>query len=136
MATAIESLTLPFVGFFRRRSDDLTVFEVHGSVTPARVVSMFRQFLGNPTPFALWDMRGCSLAPFVDSDPRWVVGQLMRLEGSGRRRVNGRSAFVCPRDADAAVMRKLIASAEASAYGIHLALFRDIDDARCWLAEL
>ncbi len=135
MATATESLT-QFVGFFRRRYDDLTVFEVHGVVTPARVVSLFRQFLANPTPFALWDMRGCSISSFEDAELRWVVGQLVQLEGNGRKRVNGRSAFVCPRDADAAAMRKLIACAEADDYGIHLAHFRDIDDARCWLAEL
>lgn len=135
MATATEGLT-PFVGFFRTRCDDLTVFEVHGALTPARVVSLFRQFLVNPTPFALWDMRECSLDSFAEGELRWVVGQLTQAEVGGRRRTTGRSAFVCPRDSDAAAMRQLIAHAQSGDYGIHMALFRDIDDARCWLAEL
>jgi hypothetical protein len=133
-ATAIET-PLPFVGYSRPASGKLTVFEIHGAATPAGVVSLFRQFMASPTPCLLWDLRGCSLAEFQTSDLQWMVRQLVQLDNLGERPLIGRSAFVCSRESDAIVMRRLIMYADAKDYGIELALFRDIDVARCWLAE-
>jgi hypothetical protein len=134
-ATAIET-PLPFVGYSRPASGGLTVFEIHGHATPAGVVSLFRQFMANPRPCLLWDLRGCSLTNLEVSDLHWMVKQLIRLDDQGERPVIGRSAFVCSGEPDAIVMRRLIMYAEAKDYGIQLALFRDIDVARCWLTEV
>jgi hypothetical protein len=50
-----------------------------------------------------------------------------------QKRPSGRSAFVCPSDADFNTLRIFIAYAEANNYRIELAVFRDIDEARHWL---
>ena len=133
-ATAIET-PFPFVGYSRPAGGRLTVFEIHGSATPAGVVSPFRQFMANPTPCLLWDLRGCSLTDLDVSDLHWMVKQLVRLDHLGERPVIGRSAFVCSSEPDAIVMRRLIMYAGAKDYGIPLALFRDIGVARRWLTE-
>ena len=133
MATQTEPST-PFVGLFRKRAGNVTFFEVRGEATPGGVLALFRQFLADRTPLALWDMRQFTLSHLADDELRWLVRQLMELQSE--RRVYGRSAFVCPRDADNDVLRTLIAYAQAEGYGIHLAAFREIDDARCWLAEV
>jgi hypothetical protein len=122
------------VGFSSKRVGDVTVLEVRGTAKVGDVVAIFREFLAHPTPLVLWDMRGYTLSHLADDDLRTLVSQLMRMDRE--KRLYGRSAFVCPRDADYFVMRMLILYMEANDYGLHLAVFRDIDDARCWLAEV
>ena len=118
-------------GFSRWRFRDTTVFGVGGEATLTGFATIFREFLSDPTPHVLWDMRECSLSRLAHGRLRWLVSQLMRSDI--QKRPSGRSAFVCPGDADYNVLRILIAYAEASGYGIELAAFRDIDKARRWL---
>jgi hypothetical protein len=120
------------VAFSADLVDDITIFEVRGAATPADVIAIFRGFPDRPTPLVLWDMRAYDLSHLADELPRWASD--LTLPNCGRR-LHGRSAFVFSRDADAYVMHMLIAHAEASGYGIPLAVFRDIDEARRWLAK-
>ena len=78
-------------------------------------------------------MRECSVSRLAHGQLRWLVGQLMRSDS--KKRPAGRSAFVCPGDADYNVLRVLIAYAEANGHAIELAVFRDIDEARVWLFD-
>jgi hypothetical protein len=118
-------------GFTRWRFRDVTVFGVRGEATLTGFATVFREFLADPTPLVLWDMRECSLSRLAHGRLRWLVSQLMRSDL--QKRPSGRSAFVCPADADFNVLRILIAYAEANGYAIELAVFRDIDEARRWL---
>jgi hypothetical protein len=120
-------------GFIRWRFRDTTVFGVRGEATLAGFAMASREFEADPTPHALWDMRECSVSRLAHGQLRWLVGELMRSDL--RRRPTGRSAFVCPGDADYNVLRVLIAYAEAKGHAIELAVFRDIDDARRWLFD-
>jgi hypothetical protein len=117
-------------GFTRWRFRDLTVFGVGSEATVAGFVTVFREFLSDPTPHVFWDMRECSLSNLAHDKLRWLVRQLMRSDLD--KRPSGRSAF-CPGDADYNILRILIAYVEANGYGIELAVFRDIDEARRWL---
>jgi hypothetical protein len=117
----------------RWRFRDTTVFGVRGEATLAGFARVSREFLADPTPQALWDMREYSVSSLARGQLRWLVGQLMRSDP--RKRPRGRSAFVCPGDADYNVLRVLIAYAEAHGYGVELAVFRDIDEARGWLFD-
>jgi hypothetical protein len=119
--------------FTRWRFRDTTVFGVRGEATLAGFASVAREFLADPTPHALWDMRECSVSRLAHGQLRWLVGQLMRSDL--QKRPTGRSAFVCPGDADFNVLRVLIACAQANGHGIELAVFRDIDRARGWLFD-
>jgi hypothetical protein len=119
-------------GFTRWRFPDTTVFGVRGEATPAGFALVFREFLSDPTPHVLWDMREYSLSRLDHAQLRFLVSQLMRSDL--QRRPAGRSAFVCTSDADFNAMRILIAYAEANDYRIELAAFRNIDEARQWLS--
>ena len=119
--------------FVRWRFRDTTVFGVRGEATLAGFATVSREFQADPTPHALWDMRECSLTRLAEGQLRWLVGQLMRSDR--QKRPTGRSAFVCPGDADYNALRVLIACAEADDRGIELAVFRDIDAARGWLFD-
>ncbi len=90
-------------------------------------------FLADPTPHALWDMRDCSVSRLAHGQLRWLLGHLTRSDL--RKRPSGRSAFVCPDDADYCVLRVLIACADPDGQGIELAVFRDIDGARGWVLD-
>jgi hypothetical protein len=120
-------------GLTRWRFRDITVFGVNGEATLTGFVSTFREFLLDPTPRVLWDMRECSLSSIAHGKFRWLISQLMRSDL--QKRPCGRSAFLCPEDADYDMARMLIAYAEANDYGIELAVFRDIDEARRWLFD-
>lgn len=122
-----------FDGFTRWRFRDVTVFGVNADATLAGFARTFRDFLSDPTPRVLWDVRECSLSRLVHGHLRWLVGELMRADLQKRPR--GKSAFVCPRDDDYNTLRILVAYAEANDYRIELAVFRDIDEARCWLFD-
>jgi hypothetical protein len=121
-------------GFSAKRVGVVTIFEIRGTATPADLVTIFRGFVDHPTPLVLWDMREYTVSSLGDDELRGLVGQLVRIDR--QQRVHGRWAFVCPRDADHFVMRMLIRYADANNYGIHLEVFRGLDDARCWLAEV
>jgi hypothetical protein len=120
-----------FAGFTHWRFPDLSVFHAHGEATVAAFLSTFRSFLSDPTPNVLWDLRECPLSNLAHDKLHWGVSQAMRSDT--RKRPRGRSAFVCRGESDYNVMRILIAYAEAHRYGIDLAAFRDIDEARRWL---
>jgi hypothetical protein len=123
---------LYFDGFARWRFSDTTVFGVRGEATRAGFARVFQEFLSEPTPNVLWDMREYPLSRLAHHQLRSLVSQLMRSDLS--RRPAGRSAFVCNSEADHVVMRILIAYAEANDYRIELAAFREIDEARRWLS--
>jgi hypothetical protein len=120
-------------GFIRWRFRDTTVFGVRGEATLAGFAAISREFQADPTPHALWDMRECSVSRLAHGQLRWLVDQLMGSDS--KRRPTGRSAFVCPGDADYNVLRVLIAYAEANGHAIELAVFRDVDQARVWLFD-
>lgn len=133
MATSIDPS--PRVGAqVRERSAGLTVVEVQGEATAAGFAEIFRQFVEDPTPLVLWDLRELRLSHLTDEELRYLVRHLVRLDRVRRR--HGRAAFVCSRDADDRAIRMLIAHVQANDYGIRLAAFRDVYDARCWLAEV
>jgi hypothetical protein len=111
----------------------VTVFRVRGEAGPTGFVKSFRDFLSDPTPRVLWDMRECGLSRLAHDQIRWLVSQLVRLDL--RTRPSGRSAFVCPSEDDHNVMRLLIAFAEANGYRIELAAFRRVEEAQRWLAH-
>ncbi len=135
MSQTVELPAPPsFVGYLTDH-EQVTTLVIDGSATPEDVVPLFVQFMRRPTPRLLWDLRTCSLANFPMSGLQRMVNQLMRLDGIGRPGV-GRSAFVCSSECDALVMRRLIWHAEANDYRIRLALFRDINVARRWLANV
>lgn len=117
-------------GITRWSSRDVTVFGVHSEATPAAMVTGFREFLSDPTPLVLWDMRECSLNLVRIDELHWLVCRLTRADH--RKRPSGKSAFVCS-DEDHNVVRLLVAYAEASDYGIKLAAFTSIDVAQRWL---
>jgi hypothetical protein len=117
----------------RRRHQDVTVFRVRGEAAPTGFVTAFRDFLSDPTPRVLWDMREYGLSRLAHDQIRWLVGQLVRLDLGTRP--SGRSAFVCPSEDDHNVMRLLIAFAEANGYRIELAAFRRVEEAQRWLAH-
>lgn len=120
-------------GFIRWRFRDTTVFGVRGEATLAGFAKVSREFLSDPTPHALWDMRECSVSRLAHGQLGWLVGELMRSDVL--KRPTGKSAFVCPGDADYNVLRVLIACAEAGGHSIEMAVFRDIDRARGWLFD-
>jgi hypothetical protein len=133
MDLVAQDRSRPFFGSLCRESRTLTVVRVSGIPTPGRLAIVFRRLYAKATPLVLWDMSDCSLSTLADDALHSAVAQLLQFD-RGRRR-GGRSAFVCSADADHAVLRMLIAYAEANDCGYHLAVFRDSDDARCWLAE-
>lgn len=120
-------------GFTRWRFRDITVFGVRDEATPTGFARILQEFLADPTPRVLWDLREYSLARLPHDKLRWLIGQLMRSDL--QKRPTGRSAFLCSGDADYNATRILIAYAEANDYAIELAVFRDIDEARLWLFD-
>jgi hypothetical protein len=133
LATSID--TSPQVGAqVRERSAGLTVVEVQGEATAAGVAEVFREFVEDATPLVLWDLRELRLSHLTDEELRYLVRHLLLLDRARRR--HGRAAFVCSRDADDRAVRMLIAHMQANDYGIRLGAFRDVYDARCWLAEV
>jgi hypothetical protein len=112
------------------RSQDVTVFGVHGDATPTGLVTVLREFLSDPTPLVLWDMRECSLELLTLDQLRWLVCRLTRADHW--KRPVGKSAFVCS-DEDHNVARLLVAYAEANDYAIKLAVFTNLDAAQSWL---
>jgi len=117
-------------GFTRWRFRDVTVFGVHGDATPIGLMTVFREFLSDPTPLVLWDMRECSLKLLTVDELHWLVCRLTRADH--RERPSGKSAFVCSGE-DRNVVRLLVAFAEANDYGIDLAVFTHLDAAQRWL---
>jgi hypothetical protein len=119
-------------GIPRERSREATVFRLHGDATPIGLVTIFREFLADPTPLVLWDMREGSLKPLTIDELRWLVSRLTRA--NHRKRPTGKSAFVCS-DEDYNVVRLLVAYAEANDYAIELAVFTNLEVAERWLFD-
>ncbi len=134
MSETIE-VPRPFVGLYRTGGDDLTVLEIHGPATTESVVSLTTQLAASPTPRLLWDLRACSLRHLGGDDLHWMLRQLIQLQGLSRQPVAARSAFVCSSEPDAIVLHRLITYADTNGDGVKLALFRDFDVARRWLAD-
>lgn len=110
----------------------MTVLRVREEAVPTGLVTTFREFLADPTPRVLWDLREYKLSRLANEQLRWLVSQLLRSDTE--KRPTGRSAFVCS-EADRNVMRILIAYAEANDYGVELAAFLDFEEARRWLED-
>ncbi|HUL79827.1 MAG TPA: hypothetical protein VL691_21360 [Vicinamibacteria bacterium] len=124
---------LPITSINWQREGETVVFRVRGEATPAVFMDGLRALLADPTPCVLWDLRGCRLSGLGRDQLRRLVSRLMRSDLSKRRA--GRSAFVCGTDEDRNVMRLLVAYAEASDYGIELAVFGDLERAERWLED-
>jgi hypothetical protein len=107
------------------------VLRVRGEGTPDVLVAAFREFLAEPTTQVLWDLRECRLGLLTLEQMRDLVSRMMGVDR--RHRTSGRSAFLCAREEDVTIMRILVAYAEASGYGIDLAVFDDLAAARRWL---
>lgn len=134
MSETIE-VQRPFVGLYRPGGDDLTVLEICGPATTESVVSLVARLASSPTRRLLWDLRACSLRHLDSEDLRCMLRQVIHLHSLTRQPLAGRSAFVCSGEPDAIVLHRMIARAEANDDGIRLALFRDFDVARRWLAD-
>ncbi len=134
MSETIE-VPRPFVGLYKPAGDDLTVLEIHGPATSESLVSLVARLAASPTRRLLWDLRACSLRELGSEDLLWMLRQLDHLRRLSGEPVAGRSAFVCSGDADAIVLHRLIACAGPNEDGTRLALFRDFDVGRRWLAD-
>ena len=117
----------------RTREGELTLFQVRGDPTPHLLLDALREFLEDPTRLVLWDMRACRFGRFDPDQLRKAFDGLMRSDHS--KRPQRRSAFVCRGEGDCAVVRLLVAYAEARHYPADLAVFSNITQARHWLAE-
>jgi len=122
----------PITRVTRTREGSLTAFRVRGEGTPDVLIAVFREFLADPTPKVLWDLRECRLGLLTLEQMRDLVSRMMGVDRRGRTK--GRSAFLCTREEDVMMMRILTAYAEANDYGIELAVFDDPAAARRWLS--
>ena len=128
-----EADVVPLGCITRIRDGSITTFRAHGAAAPEVLIAALREFLAEPTPHVLWDLRECGVAYHAHGRLPSLVSQLIRADHS--KRPSGRSAFVCSCDVDFNVMRNFIAYAEANEYGIELAAFLDLGAARRWLGD-
>lgn len=121
----------PPVAHRRQRVGNVTLYQVRGVAAPTDILHLFQDFLADPTPIVVWDMRECRVSHMTGADVRRVVIELLRM--NQQNPVRGKSAFICPDAPDFERMRTLAAYAEANDYGYQLDVFSNGAEAREWL---
>ncbi len=103
-----------------------------GELKASEVVDAYRRFLDGPWSDVIWDLSQATLKFSYQE-----IGDLVRAVrdlARGRRRP-GRSAAVCSHDLEYGVTRMFAALLEGEEHPAEARVFRQLEEARTWLAR-
>lgn len=113
---------------------DVSEFVATGAMTARDWVEAYQAFLETePTPMMLWDLTSATLEAASSQELRYIARRIgvMEMARKGARK----AALVCLRDVDFGMARMFVTIAELDGCPVHMAVFRDGDEARSWLVE-
>ena len=113
------------------RDNDLTVFEVHGDLTAADIISYSSEYyFKQPTKLVLWDATNGSVSS-ITNDEFHVIAREMKTYTN--KRTGGKTALVSGHDIDFGLSRMYEAYADMEDLALQYRAFKDLDSARDWL---
>ena len=116
------------------RRGDVSEFVATGAMTARDWMETYQAFLeAEPTAMMLWDFTSATWEAASSQELREIARRIgaMEVARGGARK----AALVCVRDLDFGLARMFVTMAELESCPVRMAVFRDGDEARDWLAD-